>query len=111
MFKPTSIYRWKRFQRDIEKLALCLQFYINNLKKQCEKQLIRHAEVSVIPKPFEVHDINSVTVVSRVHAKLDSAVSNEAEYEVIQADLYSYISRMSIYLLLLKCIAIISLVL
>lgn len=36
---------WKHFQHNIEKLALCLQFYVNNLEKECEKQLIRHAEL------------------------------------------------------------------
>ena len=107
---------WKRFQRDIDKLALCLQFYISNLQKQCEKQSIRHAELSVIPKPFVVHDIDPVTVISRMHTELDSVVSNAAEYEVIRADLYSPMDKSNRYLyfenvLLLKCIAIISLVL
>ena len=77
---------------------MCLQFYINNLEKECEKQLVRQAELSVIPKPFEVKDIDPVTVVPRVYADLDSVVSNSAEYEVIQADLYSPLDKSNQYL-------------
>lgn len=52
----------------------------------------------VIPKPFEVNDIDPVIVVTRVYADLDAAVSNAAEYEVIQADLYTPLEKSNRYL-------------
>ena len=80
---------WNRLHGDLEKLAMCLRFYVENMEKETQSQQLRS---------FDILDVEPVLVVSDVYKDLDSAISDAAEYKAIQADLYAPIDKSKRYL-------------
>lgn len=89
---------WKLFQRDIEKLALCLMFYTDNMEKETQNQQLRQSSLCVIARPFDVLDVEPIYVISPLYKDLDLAISCTSEYEVIQTDLYAPVEKSKRYL-------------
>lgn len=77
---------WSRFHADLERLAKCLRFYVDNLEKENRSQQLRQSQLTVALRPFDVIDVKAACTVAPVYKDLNDATLNSSEYEVIHAD-------------------------